>query len=74
MTNCFYGWVFLHFQALSKELVTPKVVRGGLLVADNVVSHRAELDDDLRRLAADPSWFTVTVPIGKGEEVSLKLA
>ena len=56
------------------ELVTPKVVRGGLLVADNVVSHRAELEDYLRRLAADPSWFTVTVPIGKGEEVSLKLA
>ena len=56
------------------ELVTPKVVRGGLLVADNVVSHRAELEDYLRCLAADPSWFTVTVPIGKGEEVSLKLA
>jgi predicted O-methyltransferase YrrM len=55
------------------ELVTPKVVRGGLLVADNVVSHRAELEDYLGRLAADPSWFTVTVPIGKGEEVSLKL-
>jgi predicted O-methyltransferase YrrM len=55
------------------ELVTPKVVRGGLLVADNVVSHRAELEDYLRHLAGDPSWFTVTVPIGKGEEVSLRL-
>jgi hypothetical protein len=38
-----------------------------------VVSHRAELEDYLGRLAADPSWFTVTVPIGKGEEVSLKI-
>jgi predicted O-methyltransferase YrrM len=55
------------------ELVTPKVVRGGLLVADNVVSHRAELDDYLRRVGGDPAWFTVTVPIGKGEEVSLKV-
>jgi predicted O-methyltransferase YrrM len=56
------------------ELVTPKVVRGGLLVADNVVSHRAELEDYLGVLAGDPAWFTVTVPIGKGEELSLKLA
>lgn len=55
------------------ELIVPKVVPGGLLVADNVVSHRQELEDYLTRVKGDPAWFSVTVPIGKGEEVSLRL-
>jgi predicted O-methyltransferase YrrM len=55
------------------ELVVPKVVPGGLLVADNVVSHAAELGDYLARVKSDPRLFSVTIPIGNGEEVSLKL-
>ncbi len=55
------------------ERVASRVVPGGLLVADNAVSHRHELEDYLRRVKGDPDWFSVTVPIGKGEEVSLKL-
>ena len=56
------------------ELVVPKLVAGGLLVADNVVSHRSELEDFLTRVKAHPELLSVTVPVGKGEEVAVKLA
>ena len=56
------------------ELVVPKLRAGGLLVADNVVSHAAELQAYLARVKSHPALFSVTVPIGNGEEVSLKLA
>ena len=55
------------------ELVLPKLLPGGLLVADNVVSHAAELQDYLARVKSDARLFSVTVPIGNGEEISLKL-
>jgi len=55
------------------ELVVPRLAPGGLLVADNVVSHRSELEDFLARVKAHPGLLSVTVPIGKGEEVALKL-
>jgi predicted O-methyltransferase YrrM len=55
------------------DLVVPMLTPGGLLVADNVVSHRAELEDFLAGVKAHPQLLSVTVPIGKGEEVALKL-
>jgi predicted O-methyltransferase YrrM len=55
------------------ELVVPKLVTGGLLVADNVVSHASELQDYLARVKSHPALFSVTVPVGNGEEISLKL-
>jgi predicted O-methyltransferase YrrM len=55
------------------DLVVPKMVPGALLVADNVVSHREELADYLARVESHPDFFSVTVPIGKGEELALKL-
>ena len=55
------------------ELVVPKLTPGGLLVADNVVSHAGELADYLTRVKSHPGLFSVTVPVGKGEEISLKL-
>jgi predicted O-methyltransferase YrrM len=56
------------------ELVLPKLLPSGLLVADNIVSHRQELEDYLSRVKSNPALFSVTVPIGNGEEISLKLA
>jgi predicted O-methyltransferase YrrM len=56
------------------ELVVPKLVPGGLLVADNVVSHASELQDYLARVKSHPALFSVTVPVGNGEEISFKLA
>lgn len=55
------------------ELVLPKVTAGGLLVADNVTSHASELADYLARVKSHPDLLSVTLPIGKGEEVALKL-
>ncbi len=55
------------------ELALPRLVAGGLLVADNVTSHAAELQDYLARVKSHPDLFSVTLPIGNGEEVSLKL-
>ena len=56
------------------ELAVPRLVPGGLLVADNVVSHRSELEDFLTRVKAHPGLMSVTVPVGKGEEIAFKLA
>jgi predicted O-methyltransferase YrrM len=55
------------------ELVVPKLRTGGLLVADNVTSHASELQDYLARVKSHPALFSVTVPIGNGEEIALKL-
>ena len=55
------------------ELVVPKLRPGGLLIADNVTSHAQELEDFLRRVKSHPELFSVTVPVGNGEEIALKL-
>lgn len=55
------------------ELILPKLVPGGLLVADNVISHAHELEGYLARVKSRPDLFSVTVAVGKGEEISLKL-
>lgn len=55
------------------ELAVPKLRSGGLLIADNVASHPHELQDYLRRVKSHPQLFSVTVPIGNGEEIALKL-
>jgi len=73
-----YDFVFLDADRPSYlrylELTIPKLVTGGLLVADNVVSHATELAEYLARVKSHPALFSVTVPVGKGEEISLKLA
>ena len=55
------------------ELVVPKLRTGGLIVADNITTHAQELQFYLARVKSHPALFSVTVPIGNGEEVSLKL-
>ena len=55
------------------ELVVPKLRSGGMLIADNVTSHAHELGDYLARVKSHPELFTVTVPIGNGEEIALKV-
>jgi predicted O-methyltransferase YrrM len=55
-------------------LARAKVDPGGLLVADNVVSHAEELAEWVARRQADPTLISVTVPVGNGLEVSTVLA
>lgn len=54
------------------ELALPKLRPGGLLVADNVVSHAGELEGYLGIVKSHPALFSVTVPVGNGEEISYK--
>jgi predicted O-methyltransferase YrrM len=53
--------------------VVPKLRVGGILIADNATSHAGELQAYLDRVKSDPRLFAVTVPIGNGEEIALKL-
>lgn len=55
------------------EMIVPKLRPGGLLIADNVTSHAHELQDYLSRVKSHSQLFSVTVPIGNGEEIALKL-
>jgi predicted O-methyltransferase YrrM len=51
------------------DLIIPRLVTGGLLVADNVISHAEELQPLVDRAVADSRVDAVVVPIGKGELV-----
>lgn len=54
------------------ELVVPALVSGGLLVADNAVSHHQELQPMIDRAIEDPRVDVVLIPIGKGELICRK--
>jgi predicted O-methyltransferase YrrM len=55
------------------ELLIPKLRTGGLLIVDNATSHAHDLQEFLRRVKSHPQLFAVTVPIGNGEEIAIKL-
>ncbi len=48
------------------ELVVPRLVSGGLLVADNALSHRDALKPMLDRALSDERVDSLVVPVGKG--------
>ena len=54
------------------EAVVPRMTRGGLLIADNVVSHEAVLRSVIDHVLSDHRVDAVIVPIGKGELVCRK--
>jgi predicted O-methyltransferase YrrM len=55
------------------ELARPKVEPGGLIVADNVLSHEETLGAYSRARQADPTLSSVTVPLDRGLELSVVL-
>lgn len=55
------------------DLVVPRLVPGGLLVADNAISHQPALQPLIDRALADTRVDALVVPIGKGELVCRKL-
>ena len=55
------------------EAVVPNMVRGGLLVADNALSHRAFLQPMIERSLADERIDALLVPIGTGALLCRKL-
>jgi predicted O-methyltransferase YrrM len=55
------------------DLVYPRLDKGGLFVAHNVVNKRSEMGDFLDAVHKNPSlWTTIVSPSGEGMSVSLK--
>jgi predicted O-methyltransferase YrrM len=54
-------------------LARPKLEPGGLVVADNVISHEETLGAYSRARQSDPGLESVTVPLDRGLEVSVVL-
>ncbi|MDX1436295.1 MAG: O-methyltransferase [Anaerolineales bacterium] len=48
------------------DLVVPNLVDGGMLIADNMISHADDLQPFLDTAQADPRLDAVVVPVGKG--------
>lgn len=55
------------------EKVVPNLVKGGLLVADNAISHQEILTPMIRRALSDERVDALVVPIGSGVLVCRKL-
>lgn len=55
------------------DLIVPRLVRGGLLVADNALSHRRVLQSVIDRALSDERVDALVVPVGKGELLCRKL-
>ena len=55
------------------ELGRPKIEPGGLVVADNVLSHEETLVAYSRARQADPGLVSLTVPLDRGLELSVVL-
>jgi predicted O-methyltransferase YrrM len=75
-----YGEVAFCFLDAEKEmyeefydLVVPRLIPGGILAADNVVSHAEALGEFITKAEEDPSVDSVVVPIGRGVLVCRKL-
>lgn len=56
------------------DAVEPLLKKGGLLVADNVVSHRDELNNFLAAMQKKREFRSVTLPLGSGLLFALKLS
>lgn len=54
------------------ETVLPRMVSGGLIVADNVIAHKEDCEPFVTRVLADGRVDAVVVPIGKGEMLCQK--
>ncbi|HEY3069223.1 MAG TPA: class I SAM-dependent methyltransferase [Gaiellaceae bacterium] len=55
------------------ELARPMLEPGGLVVADNVLSHPEELEAYVRARQSDPTLVSTTVPLDRGLELSVVL-
>ncbi len=55
------------------EQVVPRMMPGGLLIADNAISHKDILREMLERALSDKRVDALIVPIGNGELVCRKL-
>ena len=54
------------------DAVVPRLVRGGVLIADNAINHRETLQPMLDAALADERIDALIVPVGKGEMLCRK--
>jgi len=55
------------------DLIVPKLVSGGILVADNAINHYDALKPLIEKALCDPRVDALVVPIGKGELVCRRI-
>jgi caffeoyl-CoA O-methyltransferase len=51
------------------DLVAPRMITGGILIADNAISHQAALQPMIDRVLQDSRVDALVVPVGSGELV-----
>jgi len=56
------------------DAVYPRLARGGLVVADNALSHPDELADYIGYVQNHPDLASATIPTGRGLEITVRLA
>ncbi|MFP4363189.1 MAG: O-methyltransferase [Spirochaetia bacterium] len=49
------------------DIVASKIIPGGMLIADNAISHKIDVQSMIDKTLADPRFDALVVPIGKGE-------
>ncbi|MCG8571505.1 MAG: O-methyltransferase [Spirochaetes bacterium] len=54
------------------SIISSKMITGGVLIADNVISHQAALQPFINKVLNDSLFDSVIVPIGKGELICRK--
>ena len=55
------------------DLVIPKMIDGGLFIADNAINHYETLKTMINKALKDPRVDAFVVPIGKGELLCRKI-
>lgn len=55
------------------EIVKNRVKKDGLIIADNIDSHKKDLGPYLKKVLSDKKWRSVKLDIGSGILLSLKL-
>ena len=55
------------------EIVIPRMLQGGLLIADNAISHKESLESCLERDLSDERVDALVVPVGHRELVCRKV-
>jgi len=56
------------------DLALGKAALGGIIMADNVLSHADQLGHYIEKAQHTPGLLSVTVPVGRGEEMSQRVA
>lgn len=69
---CFLDAEKLHYETYYRSVI-PSMVPGGLLVADNIISHQEVLGPMVRKVMQDTRVDAQIVPIGSGELVCRRI-